>query len=224
MGTGDHIGPDLAGVTNRRSRDWLARFIQEPDKLLADGDPIAKELFSKYKGVRMPNLALSHGDVADVIDYLANPGRPAAVPATAPPVSPVAAVPASPQPPFVDPYLRIQEALSADSIDGVKDAASAVARAAAKLGVAGAPIRRAADAFDQSSDLPSTRSAFARLGDAMIAYAKTTNTSLGVNVAYCPMLQKYWLQKGTAIRNPYYGKSMLECGRLNAGLPDVSKP
>jgi len=85
-------------------------------------------------------------------------------------------------------------------------------------------MRRAADAFQQSGDLPSTRSAFARLGDAMISYAKTTNPALGVNVAYCPMAQKYWLQKGTAIRNPYYGKSMLECGRLNPGLPVLSKP
>jgi hypothetical protein len=42
-------------------------------------------------------------------------------------------------------------------------------------------------------------------------------------VAYCPMARKYWLQRGTAIRNPYYGKSMLECGRINAGLPELSK-
>ncbi len=224
VGTGDHIGPDLAGVTTRRSREWLTRFIQAPDKLLADGDPIVKELFEKYKGVRMPNLALNHEDVADVIEYLANPGRPTAAAAPAPAAAPVAAAPVSHQPPFIDPYLRIQEALSADSIDGVKDAATAVAREAAKLGVAGAPIRRAADAFQQSSDLPSTRSAFARLGDAMISYAKTTNTALRVNVAYCPMAQKYWLQKSTAIRNPYYGKSMLECGRLATALPTLSKP
>ena len=37
------------------------------------------------------------------------------------------------------------------------------------------------------------------------------------------MVRKYWLQKGTTNRNPYYGKSMSACGRVNSGLPDLSK-
>ena len=225
VGSGDHIGPDLAGVTSRRSRDWLARFIQEPDKLLAAGDPVATALFDKYKSVRMPNLALSQEDVDVVIDYLAKPssGAPAAAAtATGLAAKAVAVSPDPPrQPPFIDPYLRIQEALSADTLAGVKDAAAAVAREAAKLGVAGAPMRGAAEAFQQTSDLATTRSAFARLGDAITTYARTMHVSLGADVklAYCPMARKYWVQKGTAIRNPYYGKSMLECGRLTDGLP-----
>jgi hypothetical protein len=38
-------------------------------------------------------------------------------------------------------------------------------------------------------------------------------------VAYCPMVQKYWLQRGETIQNPYYGKQMSDCGRINATLP-----
>jgi len=38
-------------------------------------------------------------------------------------------------------------------------------------------------------------------------------------VAYCPMVQRHWLQKGEKIRNPFYGKEMSECGRLSDKLP-----
>src|SRR5207237_4059010 len=71
VGKGPLIGPDLRGATTTRDRGWLTRFILAPEKLLAEGDPIAKELFRQYKNVRMPSLALSHEDVAVLGDYLA---------------------------------------------------------------------------------------------------------------------------------------------------------
>jgi hypothetical protein len=44
--------------------------VQQPDKLLAEGDPIAKALFEKYKNARMPNVSLGAADVAAVLSYL----------------------------------------------------------------------------------------------------------------------------------------------------------
>ena len=71
LGQGDETrGPDLLGVTGRRERAWLTRYILAPDKMLAAGDPIATALFNKYKTVRMPNLSLASNDVADVLAYL----------------------------------------------------------------------------------------------------------------------------------------------------------
>lgn len=70
LGEGDRIGPDLLGVTHARSRAWLSRFILTPDKVLAEGDPIAISLFKKFKNVPMPNLALSEEDVKLLLDYL----------------------------------------------------------------------------------------------------------------------------------------------------------
>jgi protein SCO1/2 len=70
IGQGDKIGPDLAGVTARRERAWLTRYIQVPDKVLAEGDPIATALFKQYKNVRMPNLRLGTDDVAGVLSYV----------------------------------------------------------------------------------------------------------------------------------------------------------
>jgi protein SCO1 len=70
IGHGDKIGPDLLGVTNQRDRGWLARFIAEPDKLLAEKDPIATELFEKYKQVIMPNLRIAPVDLDSLLNFL----------------------------------------------------------------------------------------------------------------------------------------------------------
>jgi hypothetical protein len=34
----------------------------------------------------------------------------------------------------------------------------------------------------------------------------------GVKVAYCPMVNKPWMQQGEMLANPYYGKEMPTCG------------
>jgi protein SCO1/2 len=70
IGQGDRVGPDLAGVTARRERAWLTRYVQVPDEVLAAGDPIATALFHKYKKVRMPNLRLAADDVSVLLSYL----------------------------------------------------------------------------------------------------------------------------------------------------------
>jgi len=70
IGKGDAVGPDLAGVTTRRNRDWLVRYLRAPDQMLADKDPIAVDLLARYKNVSMPNLHLSDGEIATVLTYL----------------------------------------------------------------------------------------------------------------------------------------------------------
>ena len=70
IGHGDKIGPDLLGVSTIRDRTWLTRFILRPDQMIAGGDPIAVELFKKYKQVNMPNLRLGDPDIKALIDYL----------------------------------------------------------------------------------------------------------------------------------------------------------
>lgn len=70
IGSGDRVGPDLAGVTSRRDRTWLMSFIVAPDKLRSERDPIALELVKKYERVRMPNLGLAPADATDLVAYL----------------------------------------------------------------------------------------------------------------------------------------------------------
>jgi protein SCO1/2 len=70
IGQGEKVGPDLLGVTARRGKGWLRRYIATPDKVLAENDPAAVELFKRYKEMRMPNMGLHEVDVATVIDYI----------------------------------------------------------------------------------------------------------------------------------------------------------
>jgi protein SCO1 len=227
VGRGDHLGPDLLGVTGRRDHDWLTRFIAAPDKVRAAGDPIAVALHAKYEQVLMPRLDLGLEDVTMLIDYIDRQSR-AVRDAAATAGKPMAAVSAAASPmaaaklkPIVDPYLRIQLALNADSLGDSRNDARSIAAEAGTLGPGGATIDAASREFAKAADLKTARTAFARLGDAIMAYAKVTGAGIDddVKIAYCPMVQKYWLQRGETIRNPYYGKKMSDCGRLNAALP-----
>lgn len=66
---GNRIGPDLAGVTQRREKEWMKGFIQHPAEFFEKGDPIATELLEQYK-VPMADLGLTGDDVESVLLYL----------------------------------------------------------------------------------------------------------------------------------------------------------
>jgi protein SCO1/2 len=70
IGRGESVGPDLLGVTSVRSRTWLSHFIESPNTMVAERDPIATALYDRYKQVQMPNLRLGDPDVAALIAYL----------------------------------------------------------------------------------------------------------------------------------------------------------
>lgn len=65
-----NIGPDLLGVTRQRDPVWLNRWIREPDRMLAEKDPIALQLFEQYQRISMPNLRLDELSAQSIIDYL----------------------------------------------------------------------------------------------------------------------------------------------------------
>jgi len=69
FGKGQDLGPDLKGVTERRERNWLIRYLASPDKMRAAKDPIALGLAQSYK-VLMPNLSLTNKELGDLVDYL----------------------------------------------------------------------------------------------------------------------------------------------------------
>ena len=54
----------------------LTRFIQKPDAMLAEKDPIATELYAKYKQLPMPNQDLNDTEVAALIGYLETRTQP----------------------------------------------------------------------------------------------------------------------------------------------------
>lgn len=77
LGAGRIVGPDLAGVTLRRTDDWLARWLKGPELMLKT-DENARTLAEQF-GILMPNPRLSDAEVRELIDYFHRfDARPAA--------------------------------------------------------------------------------------------------------------------------------------------------
>lgn len=75
FGKGVKVGPDLKGVTARRQRPWLLKFIRSSQGVIKSGDPVAKELFQKFKQQRMPDWTdLSEGQITAILDWFAGNG------------------------------------------------------------------------------------------------------------------------------------------------------
>jgi mono/diheme cytochrome c family protein len=63
-------GPDLFGVVERRSIDWLKGFIKDTPGMLAS-DPIAQALLEEFNGAAMPQVQIRDPEIDAVIHYLA---------------------------------------------------------------------------------------------------------------------------------------------------------
>src|SRR6201991_1241911 len=73
--------------------------------------------------------------------------------------------------------------------------------------------------ISESTDISHQREHFTALSANMDAFAKKAHLSnVPIYEDYCPMKKAYWLSSGTDIKNPYYGQSMLTCGKVNATL------
>lgn len=61
IGGGRLTGPDLKGVLERveqagKNRDWLIRYIQDPQRIINSGDTYAAQLLQEARGVVMPKI------------------------------------------------------------------------------------------------------------------------------------------------------------------------
>jgi len=73
--------------------------------------------------------------------------------------------------------------------------------------------------ISESTDISHQREHFMALSANMDAFAKKAHLSNDpVYEDYCPMKKAYWLSNGAEIKNPFYGQSMLTCGKVNATL------
>jgi len=84
IGGGRLVGPDLLGVSERRSEDWLVEFVQHSQAMVQAGDPIAVALFEEHNKVMMPDQPLTKAEILSVIAYASTPEAPGAAPAAAP--------------------------------------------------------------------------------------------------------------------------------------------
>lgn len=76
-------------------------------------------------------------------------------------------------------------------------------------------LLKAAEKLSKASGIEKQRAVF---NDVSIAMWKLVKVSDKVNQSvyyqYCPMKKAYWLSKEKDIKNPYYGSSMLTCGKV----------
>lgn len=74
IGAGKLVGPDLAGVTDKRPEEWLLRFIKSSQALVKAGDPVAVALFAEFNKIPMPDQALTDDQVRTVLAYIKEAG------------------------------------------------------------------------------------------------------------------------------------------------------
>lgn len=67
------VGPGLAGVTEKRSKEWLMSFIKNSQEMIANGDADAIAIFEEYNNVPMPAHPFTDEELAAIVDYMANP-------------------------------------------------------------------------------------------------------------------------------------------------------
>jgi len=89
IGGGHIIGPDLQGVTKRKDRAWLVKFLQSPKAMIDSGDPYAAQLVQEAPGhMVMPTVTGMSPDLATaLLDYIDGEAGPTTTQAAGPAVS-----------------------------------------------------------------------------------------------------------------------------------------
>ena len=68
IGQGKKLGPDLAGVTKRRTDAWLTSWLTSPEKMLAS-DADAKAMLKESNNIPMPNQNLTSAEIQQYLKY-----------------------------------------------------------------------------------------------------------------------------------------------------------
>jgi len=115
-----------------------------------------------------------------------------------------------------DHYLKIQTDLADDSLKGVSDEATAIAKAIQgdEMKMLPAVVGTEAEAVAKASDLKSARAAFKPLSDSLIKYLAAHHAKDAYIEVYCPMAKASWLQADKNVNNPYLGQKMPTCGEI----------
>lgn len=76
-----------------------------------------------------------------------------------------------------------------------------------------------ANNISANSNIEKQKAYFSSLSTNIYSLAKLVKLSdQPVYQQYCPMKKAYWLSNEAAIKNPYYGKQMLTCGKVSDTL------
>ncbi|MBS7255601.1 DUF3347 domain-containing protein [Flavobacterium branchiicola] len=71
-----------------------------------------------------------------------------------------------------------------------------------------------AKSISSTTDLKKQRETFKSLSKSTYDLIKVSSPEQPIYKQYCPMADADWLSKEKAVKNPYYGSSMLTCGNV----------
>ena len=74
LGGGKLIGPDLAGVHNRRPQGWLEQFVKSSQSMINSGDAVAIALYEEFSKMIMPDPPLTVEQIKEVLNYIKTGG------------------------------------------------------------------------------------------------------------------------------------------------------
>lgn len=64
------VGPDLLGVQDRRSEEWLVSFIASSKSMVDAGDPDAVAIFNEYDQTPMPDPPINEGQIREILAWI----------------------------------------------------------------------------------------------------------------------------------------------------------
>lgn len=70
IGKGRLVGPDLKDVHNKRTEDWLLKFIKSSQSMVNGGDADAVAIFNEYNKTIMPDQVLTDAEIKEIISYI----------------------------------------------------------------------------------------------------------------------------------------------------------
>lgn len=76
-----------------------------------------------------------------------------------------------------------------------------------------ADLLKAVEKMTKASGIDKQRDAFNGISTVMWKLVNKSDVTQTVYYQYCPMKKTYWLSQEKEIKNPYYGSSMLTCGK-----------
>lgn len=74
IGKGKLLGPDLMGITSKRSEEWLAKFIKSTKSMIEANDSVAIALVKEYNNFIMPEMPYNPAEIKAVINFLRKSG------------------------------------------------------------------------------------------------------------------------------------------------------
>lgn len=83
IGGGKVVGPDLAGVAERRTTDWIVKFVKSPQAAISSGDPTAVALSKEFAPITMPDQPLTDDEIRSVVEFIRAGGSPDLAPTSA---------------------------------------------------------------------------------------------------------------------------------------------